>query len=153
MADDQVAGYIRRGFPEMAVTFNGLAPGQNQTIILLDRVPVIEWAEVTLLLRVHSHNLASGAGVITVGAYAESISADEPGTTFLDQATFAAVALSQTTPSPTYFAVPIMTGGLTAGGLASMPALVQIVASGAQFSSGTILSATLSAQLSVKDGC
>jgi len=59
-------GLVIASTPKRLIDFAGLTSGSTQDFILADRVPVVHWPELTLLVRVHSNGIASGAGTITI---------------------------------------------------------------------------------------
>jgi len=135
-----MGGSVKSLIEERVVDFGGVPSGATQELILADAVEFIEWAEVSLMFRIHGHSLASGAGTIAIGAYGQSISADDPSLTFLDTATsFYFVTLASGTPTMAYFVV----------GNVNHP-VVRLVARGTRSAIGA-LNATISIEASVKD--
>lgn len=139
-----MTGYVIRCVPEIKLDFAGLSTSGQQDVVLADQIDVVQWSELTMLVRVHSHTLGSGAGSIGISAYKQSVSLDDPGLTFLDSNP-QGVSFFNGTPVPAYFVL-----NLSALWGASPP-MVRIVASGLRTGAG-ILAATVSLDLSVKDG-
>jgi hypothetical protein len=131
-------------FPKKVIDFG--ASGASQEIILADRMSLLAWREATLQLRVHSHSLAGHLNSISVNAYGQSISAEDPGLTFLETSSIASVLISPSTASGTLFNLDLGSDG----SLYFAPPLVRITAAYTRADSGTI-AATLSADLSLKN--
>src|SRR5713101_5952690 len=102
-----------------------------------------------MLVKVHSHSLANGAGTIQLLAFAQSVSEEDPGLTFLEQLA-PSVFVDNACLSPCY-----LTLHLDAVCPQSEPvtrcfgALARFVARGSRSGAGQI-SATISVELSAK---
>jgi hypothetical protein len=98
--------------PKRFFDFANLANGQ-QEVILADRIPLIEWRELTLLVRVHSHTL-TGTNTIAINVYPQSWTAEEPGLQFLTGSAAAQTTIGTATPSPGVVALTVPTLGSNA---------------------------------------
>lgn len=134
-----MAGYTMSAVPKRTVDFAGLGAGLTQQLILADRVDLLQWREVTMLVNVYNHSLASGAGTLRIIAFGQSISADDPSLDFIDSTNFFAVSLNSATPSPAY--IPL--GDL-------FHPMVRVVAEGTRTGTGA-LNVTVGVDFSVKD--
>src|SRR5438128_2129380 len=105
----------------MVLNFNGLPIGATQEVVLADRVDILNWLEITPMLRVHTHSLSGGVGSIVIGMYGQSLSAQDPGMFFLNKNIPLLITLDSSVPKPGYLAVPF------SGALAiAAPPLLQI---------------------------
>jgi hypothetical protein len=134
-----MAGSVISAVRKRLINFASLGSGASQELVLADMVNVFGWRESTMLLRIHSHNIAAGAGTITIHARAQSVSAEDPGLEFVDRVTGASEVLNNLTPSPGLLLMyPLITP------------LVHISAVGNRTAAGG-LSATISIEFSLKD--
>jgi hypothetical protein len=142
-----MAGQVIEAAPKRLVDFAGLSSGGTQDFILADRVPVPSWRELTLLVRVHSHAIASGAGTITIMAAPQSWTPEDPGLTFLTTPStgWTQLALSNATLSPGF-----VTTNFIVGNANCTSAMTRLIARGNRTNTGT-LNALISVAFSVKD--
>jgi hypothetical protein len=127
--------------PKRLVDFATLAVGSQESVILADRVDLLYWRELTVLLRVHSHSLASGAGTIALVMRPQSWTPEDPGQPFLAAAS-TLLTISSGTASPALLTCSVST--------LLVPAMVQIAVVGTRSNAG-LLNANLSVEFSSKD--
>jgi len=132
-------------FPKRLINFATLAVGATEDVIIADRLPLIHWRELTMLVHVHDHSLISGAGTIQIRAAAQSWTGEDPTLQFVSSSAVWTATLSSTTPNPTYQTVPIATTGTNCLG-----AMVRLFARGNRTGAGA-LNATISVDFSSKD--
>jgi hypothetical protein len=137
-----MTGYIKHVSSKRTVDFATVASGQLQELLIEDRIDNLHWREATLVVRVYSHSLASGAGTISVGAYGQSVSAQDPSVEFIDTSAFYAVTITGSTPTPALLITPPLTNILYP--------VVRLVARGTRTATGA-LTATFSVDISAKD--
>ena len=133
-------GYVKNAVRKRTVDFAGLGSGLTQRLILGDRIEVLHWREITLLVRVHSHSLASGAGTIRVGTLGQSVSLDDANAEFIDPSSFNFVLLDSSTPSTAFISAP----------QTNIYPMFRLVAEGSRTGAGA-LNATVSVEFSCKD--
>ena len=134
-----MAGFVINAVPKRTVDFAQATAGVPQDVILADLVDILQWREATVLVKIHSCSVDVGAGYIAVGAYPQSVSAQDPAVEFLDRTTFPAIGIDSFTPSPylSFFVAPVAP-------------MIRIVAQGNRAAAGALI-ATLSIDVSVKD--
>jgi hypothetical protein len=130
------------------IDFGGLGLGNTQAVILADRVELVHWQELTLLVKVHAHSLAaSSAGTISIQALPCSWTDDDPGASFVCSAgSGPPVVIDANTLSPDF-----KSGFMRTTGPNSVGEMVRIVALGQRVQGGAF-NATVSVELSAKDG-
>jgi hypothetical protein len=130
--------------PKVAFAFDTLAVGASQEVVIADRVPLWNWREVTLIVRVHSHTLAGTGNQITVRVYPQSWTPEDPGLTFLNVFLFN-VSIGSATGNPGMLtaSVPMLGNGAVAD-------RVRITAIGSRVQAGS-MDAAISLELSTKD--
>jgi hypothetical protein len=122
--------------------FTPTTAGLMAEIPLAQNIDVSQYRECTLLLRVHALTLSNAASTIAIRARRVAPSEEDPAVFFRDQSTsWTATAVNNTTPGTLIGA----TVGPNTGGWLSFFLVVN------QGSAGTTLTATLSAELSLKD--
>lgn len=135
--------------PKRVVTFDRMQVGLavNQFFTLLDRIDILQWRELTLLVNVHIHTVGAG-NTIYIYAAAQSVTPEDPTLDFIDRFGIDEwVTIESTTPSPAFLKHIIPTGGSTTNPFGDM---LQIVAE-ANRTSANPISATISVTLSVKN--
>jgi hypothetical protein len=142
-----MSGQIIPVVPRRVVDFGGVTSGSTQSLVLVDKVELVHWQELTMLVRMHSNSIASGAGTISVAAQPRSFSDDDPGVTFACSAGAGpALILGSTIANG-----ESRTGFMRTMGPNCVGDMVRIVALGNRLNTGT-LNATISVDLSAKDG-
>jgi hypothetical protein len=96
--------------PKRSFDFATVAVGGSQDVILADRVELLEWRELTMIVRVHSHTL-TGSNTISVYAFPQSWTSEDPASLFWDPAFVNGVVITSTTPSPALLEVNLPTVG------------------------------------------
>jgi hypothetical protein len=142
-----MSGQVIPVTPKRLVDFTGLATG-TQDFILADRVPIPSWREVTLLVRIHFHNIGSGVGTITIMAAPQSWTPEDPGLTFLTAPSTGWTQippLTNTSPNPGY-----VTANFIMSGTNCTSAMTRLIARGTRTTAGN-LSAIISVAFSAKD--
>ncbi len=139
-----MSGVTIRAVPRRVVDFGGLITNLTEDLVLADRVDVRHWLELTMLVQVHVHSLLNGAGTITIGAFNQSLSSEDPDVTFVGATAVGSLTLDSFTGSPAYAAVPLSP-------IADVGDMVRLVASATRTQSGT-LNATISVNISAKNG-
>jgi hypothetical protein len=129
--------------PKRVVDFtNNVTP---QSVVLADKVQLVHWQELTMLVKVHS--VVTSGGTISIRALPCSYSPDDPGVTFVASAGAGpAVILDANVSSPN-----VKTGFLRTMGPNCVGDMIRIVALGNK-TSANALNATISVELSAKDG-
>lgn len=81
-----MSGTIIRALPKTFYDFSGLTnPSESVTIPVATSIPIHDYREMLLVLRVHSFNLSNTAGAsITLSCYQESLTTDDPASDFYD---------------------------------------------------------------------
>jgi hypothetical protein len=134
-----MAGYVTTAVLKRTVDFGGLAVGNSAELILADRIDLLSWTMRTMMLRVFSHSLAGGAGTLSIVALAQSISAHDPGTDFIDRLINpTSILLNGSTPSPAYLTADVLNP------------MVRVVAQASRTGVGA-LNAIIAVEFSVKD--
>lgn len=142
-----MSGHIIPVVPKRVLDFGGVPLGFVQTIILADRVELVHWQELSMMVRVHQHSLSGGTGWISIAAVPCSVTEDDPGTTLVAPANSGpAVLLDSTTGSP-----DMKTRFMRTMGPNCVGDMVRIVASAQRLLAGS-LTATVSVEISAKDG-
>lgn len=141
-----MSGYVLPAIPKRVVDFTTLASGSSEELILADRVSVPFWRELTLLVQVYSHSLASAPGTIVVVAYPQSWTTEDPGLQFVDLTNSWSVTLSSSTPNPGFVTTAVPTTGN-----ACIGHMTRIVARGTRTSGSAAINATISVEFSTKD--
>lgn len=136
-----MAGTVLRATPKRLVNFSTLATGAQQELVLTDRVPVVDWRELTMIVQVYSSQIPSGAA-ISIRAYPQSVSADDPGLFFIDARSPWEISLPSTTPA--CLSVPIAS--------TSVGALLRITARGSRGAAAGAITAGVSVCIAGKDG-
>jgi hypothetical protein len=129
--------------PKRLVDFARVPSGASLTHVVADQIDIIPWRELTLLVNVHGHSLASGSGTITVCLLMQSVSLDDPSLEFIVPGIgneLATVTLNGATPTPCYLSIPCASFAA---------AMAQLVVIGTRASAGS-LDAQLSMSLSAK---
>jgi hypothetical protein len=139
-----MAGVTFEAVPKRFVSYDGLDLG-SQEIILADKVEVLQWRKLTLLVKVYGHSLASGAGNIVIGAYPQTASVDDPNLEFIERTVLYGPTIDASVVAPAYF-----TTGLPVESLSCFGPLLRVVAFGTRLSPGA-MSATVSVDVSAKD--
>jgi len=140
-----VSGRLLPAIPKRTLDFATLASGATQEVILADRVPLLHWRELTLIVRVHSHTLLSSANTIIILVYPQSWTSEDPDIQFVTTSAAGGVTLGPATPSPTILNCPVATVGYF-----SIAALARITALASRQSAG-VMQAALSLEFSSKD--
>lgn len=141
-----MSSLIALACPKQLLDFAGASiGGGSPATILADRVDLLQWREVTAIIDVHSHSLASGAGTISVNLTAQSWTEEDPGTAFLAAAS-TVTTINSGTPNPACIVQPIP----MLGGSPAIARLVRISASATRIAAGA-LNATISVRLAAKD--
>ena len=125
--------------PKRVLDFNTLAIGSTQDVIIADRVPLLQWLVVSLMMQVHSHTLASSAGTIQILLASQSWTEEDPGLQFV-ATPVALFTLTSLTPNPGFV------NAAAAG--AGTSDIVRLIARGSRSSAGA-LSATISGEFQV----
>jgi hypothetical protein len=131
--------------PKRTVDYATLPNLGSQDIVVADRIDVARWRELSLVVKVFSHSLASGAGTITIMTLPQSWTEEEPGQQFVG-ASVASVVLNSGTPSPAYTVV-----GVALNGANCMTGMARVVARGDRSVAGP-LNATIEVSFSAKVG-
>jgi hypothetical protein len=134
-----MAGALIRAVPKRTINFAGLLSGSSQAFVLAEELDVSDWREIVVMVKVHSHSVAAGAGFIYIRAYPQSLSAEDPGMQFVDKSATYFVFIDNTIPSPAYLTFNI-----------SQAPRLMLVAEGVRNGAGTI-TATVSIDVSLKD--
>jgi hypothetical protein len=98
--------------PERQFTFPGPDTGSQQ-ITIAERIDLLQWRELTLRVRVHSHTL-TGTNVIAVSVLPESRTEEDPGLMFVGSMAAATTTIGASLVAPAFVAVPILTLGANA---------------------------------------
>jgi len=139
-----MAANILPVIPKRVIDFGGIATG-TQTVVLAERLPVPFWREVTMVVRVHSHTLASASNSIQIQAKPESWTEEDPGMVFLTTGGAGnTITIANTTPSPALFETALQMLG--SGGIVE---LVRVDAIGTRGAAGP-MSAIISVGFSPK---
>jgi hypothetical protein len=106
--------------PKRLIDFATLGTSATQDLLLADRVELLDWRQVTLHVRVHSHTL-TGSNTIAIRVYPQSWTPEEPGQQFPAFTTPTVVTIGSATPSPALLTIAIPTvGDYSSGAIASM---------------------------------
>ena len=125
----------------------GVTSGGTQAVVLADKVELVHWQELSMMVKVHSHSISSGSGTISVVAQPRSWSEDDPSVAFICRAgPGLPVILNRDTLTS-----DVQTGFMRTMGPNCVGSMVRIVALGNRTSTGA-LNATISVDLSAKDG-
>ena len=134
-----MAGYVINCVAKRKLDFSSLGVGLSQEMVLADYVDLIHWQNIVLLLRVHSHSVAVGAGSVTISIRGQSVSRQDPVVYFLDTTTsYPSTSIDSNTTSPAFV-------GMT---IPAVP-MMQVFATGTRLSTGSI-AAEISIDVSVK---
>ena len=139
-----MSGAILPVIPKRFLDFATLPVAGTQTLILADRVELLQWRELTMEVTVHNHTLGSGVGNIEIRLYAQSWTR-EPSVAFLAQNPVIAVTVQQTSPNPVFFTAPVSTLGVDA-----IAGMGRVVAFGSRASGGA-MNATVSIEFALKN--
>lgn len=127
--------------------FKSVEDNTTVEFVLVDRIEVLHWREVSLLVQVHSAVIAS-PDLVVVAMRNKSLSEDDPGMTFTSQLFVGSVTLGANTQIPHFATVPVtIPGEYDLGPMAQL--VIQVIRG---FSGLQALSIALSADLSLKDG-
>lgn len=142
-----MSGLLFPLLPKTNITFDRISVGDQQLIVLVDRINLIHWREATMQVNVHSHTLTGPSDSITIGLRNQSVSEDDPAISFTDRDGSFLVGLAVTSfdVPPRY--IPLY---LTGPGVYQLGPMAQLVALGSRQSSGSV-SALVSVDLSLKD--
>lgn len=130
--------------PERQFSFPGPGNGTQQ-MLMLERINLLEWRELTLRVRVHTHTLGGTSNTISVAVVPQSWTEEDPGLIFLGATAAGTVTIGTSTPSPALLTTSITTLG--ANGIAALGAL-QVT--GVRAGAGT-MNATLSIDICPKE--
>ena len=144
-------GEIIQVVPKRNLDFTTLGVGDTQQVVLADRVDIVQWREVTMMVMVHNHSLANGAGTINIWATPESRSAEDPGLTFLYTSVTPGTLIDGSKPSPTYLTKALAGFNAGFGGVINFGDMLRVMATGSRVAAGAI-TATISVNISGKDG-
>jgi hypothetical protein len=128
-----MAGTKKELFQLQAFNFNGA----NGNVVLVRELPVVQFREGVLAVRVHSNSIS--AGTYSLNAYAISNTPEEPDVDFRDDTAVASVSITSSDGIGSLLRDPLDSGF---GGA------LQIVLVGASSVSGEIV---ISAELTLKD--
>jgi len=123
--------------PERQFSFPGPDSG-TQNLMMLERIDLLQWRELTLRVRVHSHTLAGSSNTISVSVLPQSWTEEDPGLIFLGATAAGSVTMGTSTPSPALLTASIATLGANA-----IAALGALQVTGVRVGAGT-MNATLS---------
>lgn len=122
--------------------FTGTVAGSMAEIPIAQNIDVSQYRECTLLVRVHALSFASAGSTIALRARRVAPTEEDPAVFFRDQSTSWAVTVTQGDTAPRLLNVTV---GPNTGGWISLFLVVT------QGTTGNTLTATLSADLSLKD--
>jgi hypothetical protein len=126
------------------VDFSTLATPGGQEIVLVDRIELVRWRELSLKIRVHSHTL-TGTNTIAINVYPQSWTSEDPGMQFVaGVAATTSFGASSLSPGEIDLTVPVL-------GTNNIAGMARITASGSRNGVGT-MQATLSMEFSSKLG-
>jgi hypothetical protein len=131
--------------PKRTVDYATLPSPGSQDVVVADRIDVARWRELSLVVKVFTHSLVSGAGTITIMTLPQSWTEEDPGQQFLG-ASVASVVLDSATPSPAYVVLAVAMSGANC-----MTGMARVVARGNRSVAGA-LSATIEVSFSAKVG-
>lgn len=131
--------------PKRKVDFTNLVNGTTEDLVLAERVELVQWREVQLLVGVTDHTISGTYGTISILAIPESWSEEDPTISFLSSSSYG-VTIDNTTPSPAYLNTNLLMLGSDCVGT-----MARIVARGSKTSAGS-QSANIVVELAVTDG-
>jgi hypothetical protein len=142
-----MSGIVIPLMAERVVDFSGLSSSGLLDHVLAQRIPVHQWRQMALIVRIHSLTI-NGTDGFSVEARLDSFTPEDPTIVWLSfNQNAGSVFINSSTPSPTLLRVPIQTIGPAAW--ASYGAVVARCNSG--HTSGLPLRATISLSLEAKD--
>jgi hypothetical protein len=97
----RMAGEILTIMPKRLVDFATLASGASVDITIAERFDILRWREVTLVARIHTNGIGSGAGSIFIAHQHESWTDEDPTLTFLETNPTLVGPISSSTAAPT----------------------------------------------------
>ena len=131
--------------PKRLLDFSNIAvSGSGQTIVIADRIELLDWRELTLVLRVHSHNVAS-TNTIEIHLQNTSRSDEDPSLDFIGSQIASFPLITSSTPIPSLFEIAVPTTGMDC-----VADLARINARGTRNAAATI-SALVTLEFSTKD--
>jgi hypothetical protein len=143
-----MSGHIIPIVQKRKVDFATLANNATQDVILADRIDLVHWREVTMMVRVSEHTLNNGAGSITLSVLMQSWTAEDPSVVFLGTlAQPADIVINSSSPLAPYYATISLP---MTGDIDCMTAMARIIARGSRSNAGA-LTATFSIEFSAKD--
>jgi len=140
-----MSGFIIPIVPKRVLDFSSVAVSSSQSVIIADRIDLLHWRGISLVLKVYSHTLTSGTGTIRFDVMPQSWTSDDPGMTFLASASAQSITIGSTTKNPDYLLADV-----NMSGPGCMSAMAQIVATCNRISVGS-LTAQISVDFSVRD--
>jgi hypothetical protein len=139
-----MAGRVVPVIPARTLDFSGLSMNQSLDLVLLRGIDVSEWIAVALLVRASSLDLAGGSVFVT--AYLEGLTCEDPGVEFVQPAVgegAIGVFIDSGTAVPFFTSLPLFI---------PVGSALRIVARGSRTAASGNVSATLSVDVSLKNG-
>jgi hypothetical protein len=142
-----MSGLIIMAVPKRVVSFANLPVSTTQELVLADRIDLVDWRELTLILNVHGHSLGGTTNTIGIRAISQSWTAEDPKLEFLGD--IFSVNIDSDTLIPELRFIPIAPFGYGGGVISAM---ARITALGTRGVNPGAMDATVSVQISAKDG-
>jgi hypothetical protein len=140
-----MAGYIIPLLAKTTIDFGTLAVGVVEQMALIERVDLLHWRQVVLIVRLHQVLIAPLAGSISIIAVGQSWTTEEPDTLFQEDISHGGGGwlppINENTPSGALLSLPLRV---------AMPPMAGLLAYGSRINPGA-LSIVASAEFSVKD--
>jgi len=140
-----MSGIVLSAVPKRVLDYSTLVNGgPSQSLILADKVPLLDWRELTLTVRIHVNGM-SGSNSVTVAVFAQSETTEDPALPFVSSVAAGSIQYGVSNGANIILTSPITTLG--ANGIVS---LGRVVATGVRSGAlGPILT-TISVSISGK---